>query len=108
MREDVISYIKYAAIGLMACGIVFLALKSVDRSEKLARERRAIVTEIKYLQEYNAMRMKVLDSLNNDAFYVERMLRERFGYKKEGEGETTIKSPTTVGRDGQVARPRSR
>ena len=81
MREWVASIAKYILYAVVAVTVVYQALASQEETRHLLREERRIKAEIAQLRRANIRREQVRRALQADPFYVERMLRERYGYR---------------------------
>lgn len=90
----VITYILFAVIA--AC-IFDRALAAQREIKRLLRDRNRLQWEINHIRQRNAWREKILSALSSDPFYVERLLRERYGYMRPGETpqvHTSQRQPT--------------
>ncbi len=100
MREWIGSVAKYLLYAICAAAVLHQALASQKETRRLLRERRRIKSEIAQLRDQNIRREHVRHALSADPFYVERALRERYGYRSPGE------SPPPSA--GAIAAPRRR
>ncbi len=85
MREWLGPIAKYILYAVVAIAVVLQALASQDETRHLLREERRIMAEIAQLRRANIKREQVRRALQADPFYVERMLRERYGYRSPRE-----------------------
>ena len=76
---------KYVLFALFAVCVFDRALASRRETFRLLREQRGIRAQIARARGQNAWRERIRNALKSDPFYVERTLRERYGYRREGE-----------------------
>ena len=87
MRDLVLSIIKYILLAAFAGAIFHFALAAQKETRRLWREERQLKIQIATLRKENEHRLQILDALKTDPFYVERLLRERYGYRSADEEE---------------------
>jgi len=87
-----VRYVLYAAF---ACCVLHQALASRAETLRLLNERRKIRAEINLLHCQNVRRDEICAALTSDPFYVERLLRERYGYRNPNEIVNTDQSRGT-------------
>lgn len=85
MREWIGPIAKYLLYAVFATSVFHQALASQSETRRLFRERRRIRAEIAQLRRENVRREHMRRALAADPFYVERTLRERYGYRSPGE-----------------------
>lgn len=85
MREWIGPIAKYVLYAVFAVTVVHQALASQRQTRHLLREQRRIRTEIAQLRRANIQREQFRHALQTDPFFVERMLRERYGYRAHGD-----------------------
>jgi len=85
MREWIGPVAKYLLYAVFAASVFHQALASQRETRRLFRERRRIRAEIAQLRRQNVRREQMRRALAADPFYVERTLRERYGYRLPGE-----------------------
>lgn len=93
MREWLWPIAKYACYAAIAGTVFHCALKSRAETLRLGREAHRLRVEIARLRQENARRESILHALQADPFYVERVLRERYGYRRPDEF-----APPSIGR----------
>jgi len=102
VREWIGPLLKYVFYIAAAAFIFDRALASQAETRRLLLEQRRLRAEITQIRSENARCRGVRSALESDPFYVERMLRERYGYRRPGEGPSPSGSaPTTA--DGRSA-----
>ena len=94
MREWLGPIAKYVLYAVFAATVLHQALASQRETRHLLSEQRRIRTEIAQLRRANVEREQMRQALLTDPFYVERMLRERYGYRAPG--DVPRASPQTV------------
>lgn len=87
MREWLEPLAKYLLFAAFAVIVFHQALASQAETRRFLLERRRIRIEIGRLRRQNGARERIRAALASDPFYVERMLRERHGYRLPGEDE---------------------
>lgn len=80
----VAKYLLYAAFAVCVFGH---ALALERETVRLKSQRRRIRAQIAHIRQQNSEREQVRNALDSDPFYVERVLRERYGYRRPGEEE---------------------
>jgi cell division protein FtsB len=85
MRDWLSLLIKYGLVVVAAAVIFDRALACQSETRRLARERRHLRAEIRQMRRRNARLNTVRRALDSDPFYVERILRERYGYRRPTE-----------------------
>ncbi|MFH1732979.1 MAG: hypothetical protein ABIF82_15185 [Planctomycetota bacterium] len=85
MREWIGAAAKYLLYAAFAVSVFHQALASQRETRRMFRERRRIRAEIAQLRRENVRREHMRRALASDPFYVERTLRERYGYRSPGE-----------------------
>ncbi len=85
MREWIGPIAKYVLYAVFAVCVFHQALATQRETRRLLRERRRLQIEIARLHRANILRERVRTALRTDPFYVERVLRERHGYRAPGE-----------------------
>ncbi len=85
-RGPVAKYLLYA---IFAVCVFDRALASQAETGRLLRECRTIRAEIGRIRRQSAAREIIRKALNTAAFYVERLLRDRYGYRRPGEEQRT-------------------
>lgn len=81
---SVATYVLYA---VFACVVFHKALTCQNETCRLLAECRRVRLEIAHGRQQNETGKKLLAALQADPFYVERVLRERYGYRAYGEEE---------------------
>jgi len=81
-RKSIALYIVYA---LVAGLLLDRALTSMQETRRLRRDAATLAAEIARLRQQNDYNQRVYSALTTDPFYVERQLRERFGYRAPDE-----------------------
>ena len=101
MREWLVPILKYAAYAAFAVGVIHWAQVTRSETIRLGRECSWLRTEIVRSRQHNALRANTHEALESDPFYVERVLRERYGYQSGDE-----EAPARPNRLAPPARPR--
>ena len=81
MREWLGPIAKYILYAVFAVTVLHQAVASQRETRHLLREQRRIRAEIAQLRRHNITLEQTRQALLTDPFYVERMLRERYGYR---------------------------
>ncbi len=98
---------KYALFAVLAACVLDRALATQRETNRLLRDRNRLRWKISRIHQQNAWRDKVHQALSSDPFYVERMLRERYGYIRPGEAPRPQPSrPQLAGSPAPVSRHR--
>jgi hypothetical protein len=71
--------LAYAAV---AAVVADWAIATQRRTAALERERRSLQREAARLRRQNACRVEAIHAFQNDAFLVERVLREQYGFRR--------------------------
>lgn len=100
MREWVWPVSKYILYALVAAVLLDRALASQRETLRLRQECRRITAEIARIRAKNARHGRTWNALRFDPFYIERVLRGRYGYRRPGEVEPE--------RQGRLARQDAR
>jgi len=85
MREWLRPIATYTLFGLIAICIFGHALATQRETRRLLRDCRRLRLQNARIHQDNARRERILRALATDPFYVERVLRERYGYVRAGE-----------------------
>ena len=105
MRELVASIIKYTILAGFAGGVFHFALVAQKETQRLWHEERQLKIQIAELRKANDNRLQVLEALRSDPFYIERVLRERYGYRNSDEEEHV--NIIRIARKPQTEKPKS-
>jgi hypothetical protein len=84
-RHWVAPALQYLFYGLVSVCIFDRALASQRETLRLKREHRRIRAQIVSIKKANLRRERIRAALTSDRFYVERILRERWGFRRPGE-----------------------
>lgn len=84
---------KYILFAVLAACVLDRALATQRETKRLLRDRNRLQWEINRIRQQNASREKVHKALSSDPFFVERVLRERYGYIRPGEVPRTQTIP---------------
>lgn len=79
----------------------FFTIISLPRLNNLIRQQRQYkyyITEVTKLEEDNEKLLSYIESLQNDPYFTEKLLRDNFGYVKEGESVYRIKNQEGIKR----------
>jgi cell division protein FtsB len=95
MREWLGPIAKYVLFAAFAVAIVDQALATQHATRRILRHRRELEQQIAHLRQRNAQGQRVLKALASDPFYVEQVLRERYGYVRPGEERRPLSSRRT-------------
>lgn len=87
MRDVILPIIKYALLAMFAGGVFYFALAAQSETGRLRQEERQLKIQIATLKKENDQRTQVIEALKTDPFYIERLLRERYGYRNSDEEE---------------------
>ena len=82
MREWIGPLLKYLLYAVFAACVLDRALTCQRETRRLRRECRKLRTEIAHIREQNARRERIWQALATDPFYIERRLRELYGYRR--------------------------
>ena len=85
MREWIGPIAKYVLFAAFAGCVFHQALTSQQETRRMQRERRRLRIEVARLCRANIERERVRRELETDPYYVERVLRERYGYRAPNE-----------------------
>ena len=78
---------KDVLYAIVAAVVLDRALASQRETLRLRQECRRITAEIARIRTENARHERTWNALRSDPFYIERVLRGRYGYRRPGEVE---------------------
>ncbi len=105
MRQWVVPLARYVLYAVFAAFVFHQALAVSAETRRLTLDRRKIRIEIAALRRQNEWREEVSKALTSDPFYVERLLRERYGYRGPDEEQPAARPlATQPARSGQPIR----
>ncbi len=106
IREWIGPVAKYILFAVIAAFVLDRALAAQRETRRLLRDRNRLQQEIRAIRQQKAQREKVYKALSSDPFYVERVLRERYGYVRPGEVPQTQTARPQLAGPPALAPPR--
>jgi len=87
---------RYLLYAVLATLVLDRAFALQDETHRLLRERHRLRIEIARIRRSNAKQEQIKEALASDPFYIERVLRERYGYHRPGEEQPFAPRRSTV------------
>jgi hypothetical protein len=89
MRDKLLAILTYVLYAVIAVCILDRALATQRTTHRLLAERERLAAQIQELRGTNLRRERIRRALAQDPFYVELVLRRRYGYRRPDEERRT-------------------
>ena len=88
--------VRYLLYALLATVVLDRAFALQNETRRILRERHRLRIKIARIRRHNTRQEQIKTALTSDPFYIERVLRERYGYRTPGEEQPLAPRRSTV------------